>query len=82
MSDLHIGVKIGNWEILSVDGKRAHCACACGTVRVLAVTSLLDGSAAPSCGCAPLSPEQAALRRGEAERQQRQRELRGWRPQS
>jgi hypothetical protein len=76
------GTKVGNWQVLGVDGKRAHCACSCGTVRVLAVTSLLDGSCAPSCGCAPLSPTQLAQQRGEAERQQQLRELRGWRPQT
>jgi len=59
------GVRIGNWQVLGVDGRRAHSICVCGTVRVLAADSLLDGTAAPSCGCAPLSSEQVALRRHE-----------------
>jgi hypothetical protein len=80
MSDLHVGAKVGSWEVLGLDGKRAHCVCACGVVRALAIASLIDGSAASSCGCAPLSPEQAAQQRGETERQERERELRGWRP--
>jgi hypothetical protein len=81
MSDLHVGARVGK-EILNVEGKRATCACTCGAVHVLAVTSLLDGSAAPSCGCAPLSPRQITTQRREAEERQRQRELRGWRPQT
>jgi hypothetical protein len=46
------GQIIGNWEILNVEpnGKRACCACSCGTVRVVAVEALVSGTAAESCG--------------------------------
>ena len=64
-SDITTGAKVGNWQVLGVDGRRAHAHCVCGTVRVLAIASLLDGTAAPSCGCAPISSEQVALRRHE-----------------
>jgi hypothetical protein len=76
------GATTNGWQILSVDGKRACCSCSCGAVRVLAISSLLDGTAAPSCGCAPLSSRQIAQQRGETEQQRRQRELRNWRPQA
>jgi len=75
---ISVGTKIGAWEILSVDGRACLCKCACGTVRAIARTALTDGTAAPSCGCAPLSSEQIARQRVEAERQQRKRDLR-WR---
>ena len=48
-----------------MDGTRAYSICSAAPVRVLAITSLLDGTAAPSCGCAPLTSEQVALRRHE-----------------
>jgi hypothetical protein len=75
------GATINNWQVLGTDGKRAHCICSCGAARVLAIASLLDGTAAPSCGCAPLSPRQIAQQRGETEQQRRQRE-RNWWPQA
>ena len=81
-NDITPGAKVGNWLVASVSGRAATCQCGCGAIRVISTASLLDGSAAPSCGCAPLSPRQIAQQRGEAERQQRQRELRGWRPQT
>jgi hypothetical protein len=83
MSDhLHVGTKVGNWQTLNLDGKRATCICVCGVARVLSTAALLDRSCAASCGCAALTPEQIAQQRGEAERQRRQRERGNWRPQS
>ena len=82
MSDITPGATVGNWQVASVDNRRATCVCVCGVAKVIAAAALLDRSCAPSCGCTALTDEQIALRRGEAERQQRQREMRGWRPQS
>jgi hypothetical protein len=71
-----------SWEILSVDpsGKRVCCSGVCGTVRILSVAALLDGTAAPSCGCRKLSGEQLDALRREAEQQERRREQKLWRP--
>lgn len=79
-SDITPGARVGNWQVLGVDGRRAHAICVCGTVRVLAIASLLDGSAAPSCGCQQLSRQQIDAQWDEAER--RRRELKSWRPQA
>jgi hypothetical protein len=49
------GTKIGNWIIASINGRAATCQCTCGSLRVLSVASLIDGSCAPSCSCAPLT---------------------------
>ena len=57
------GVTINNWLVASVNGRAATCQCKCGSLRVISIASLLDGTAAPSSGCAPLSSEQVALRR-------------------
>jgi hypothetical protein len=45
------GVFFGNWEVLSVEDRRATCRCRCGTVRTLAISALERGEAARSCGC-------------------------------
>jgi hypothetical protein len=76
------GQRIGAWEILSVDpsGRRAACSCVCKTVRILSVAALHDGTASPSCGCQQLSPAQQQALRAEAEEQERQRDLKNWRP--
>jgi hypothetical protein len=76
------GTKIGAWEILNVDGRACLCRCACSGTRAIATAALVDGSAAPSCGCAPLSPGQAAQQRTEAAQQRLRRDLKGWRPQT
>jgi hypothetical protein len=70
------GQRVGNWEILSVDpsGKRVCCACVCGTVRILSVAALLDGTATPSCGCRPLTPAQRSELRAEQARAAADRE--------
>jgi hypothetical protein len=72
------GATINNWLVASVNGRAATCQCKCGSLRVISIASLLDRTAAPSCGCAPPSRGQAAQQRTEAGRQ---RDLRGWRPQ-
>jgi hypothetical protein len=76
------GMRIGNWEVLSVDptGKRACCGCVCETVRILSTAALLDGTASPSCGCQQLSRQQSEVLRQEAEKQQRRCEQKDWRP--
>jgi hypothetical protein len=72
------GRRVGNWEALSVDpsGKRACCSCVCGTVRILSVAALLDGTATASCGCRPLTPKQREELRAEQARQLADREVR------
>jgi hypothetical protein len=72
--------QIDNWQVLGVDGRRAQRACQCGAVRVIAVDALRTGTCAPNCGCAALTSEQVALRRGETERQRRQRTAGARRP--
>jgi hypothetical protein len=79
------GTKYRSWDVLSVspDGRRACCGCGvCGTVRILSVAALTEGSAPPSCGCAPLTlAEAAALRpelRAEAERRNCERHFKEW----
>jgi hypothetical protein len=70
------GMRIGNWEILSVDptGKRITCRCRCGVIRVVSLTALESG-ACRSCGCRPLSPAQ----RSELRAEQARRALDEWR---
>jgi hypothetical protein len=62
-----VGQRISNWDVLSVDpsGKRVCCSCVCKAVRILSVAALLDGTATPSCGCRPLSPQQREELRAE-----------------
>ena len=77
-----IGQRFGNWEVFGLDasGRRASCGCVCGSVRILSTDALLNGTAAPSCGCTPLSaPQLEALRQATAQ-EQRRREQRSWRP--
>jgi hypothetical protein len=74
------GVKVGSWLVARIEGRAATCQCRCGSLRVLVVASLVDGSAAPSCGCQPLSPGEVAQQRSEAARQRLRRDLKGWRP--
>ena len=73
------GRRFGHWQILSIDntGKRATCCCACGQVRVVAVTDLQSGDS-QSCGCAPLSKTQKWTIHEERMRQRAQR-LHDWR---
>ena len=76
------GDRIGAWTILSVspDGGRAICACSCSTTRILAVAALMDGSAAMSCGCQPLSKKRKRAQREGLAEEQRRREWREWKP--
>jgi hypothetical protein len=80
MSTITPGATLNGWQVLNLDNRRVSCVCAsCSEVRILAAAALVDGSAAP-CDCQPLSPKEAALRRGEAEQQKRRRDLGRWRP--
>ena len=54
------GATTNNWQVLGTDGKPAHCICSCGAARVLAIASLLDGTAAP---CAALAQADCAAAR-------------------
>jgi hypothetical protein len=80
MSTITPGAIIRGFEVLSVDpsGKRVCVACPCGGVHVVGTDALRGGVAV--CAAVPLTPRQIAQQRGEAERQQRQHELRRWRP--
>jgi hypothetical protein len=71
-----------HWVILNTDptGKRAACRCRCGTTRIISTAAIEDGTAAESCGCAPITSEQIEALRQEAEQKQRQRELKDWKP--
>jgi hypothetical protein len=82
MAEITPGTQVGNWQILRSDNRRATCICVCGVARVIATASLLDGTATPSCGCAELTADRRSALRDEEARQQRQREMRGWRPQT
>jgi hypothetical protein len=75
-----IGSTIGHWRVATVNARAATCQCRCGAVRVLSVASLIDGTAAPSCGCAPLTSPQLEALREETEQHQRRRDLKDWRP--
>jgi hypothetical protein len=63
------GMRIRNWEVLSVDptGKRITCRCRCGAIRVVALTALESG-ACTSCGCRPLTLAQRSELRAEQAR--------------
>jgi hypothetical protein len=74
------GAKVGNWLVASISGRAAMCVCVCGAPRAIAVAALLDGTASPSCGCSPISPERLAAERAEAEERLRRRERGSWRP--
>ena len=79
---LKAGDRIGAWTVLSIspDGGRAICSCSCSATRILAVAALVDGSAAMSCGCRPLSRKQKkAQREGFAEKERLQ-DIRDWKP--
>jgi hypothetical protein len=79
---LKAGDHIGAWTVVNVDpaGAQCVCLCRCGATRILAVGALVDGTAAPSCGCQPLSRKQKrAQREGFAEDQRRQ-SIRDWKP--
>jgi hypothetical protein len=62
----------GHWIVLAVEGRRATCRCRCQTIRIIAVAALLDGSAASSCGCAPMTAT-------EQQGQQRREQIAEWR---
>ena len=48
------GSWVGDWHIVTTDGKRVSAVCRCGTVRLMGAEALADGSAAKSCGkCTP-----------------------------
>ncbi len=53
MTDIVAGIKIADWTVVGVAGRRVTCMCRCSAIRIIALDSLLDGSAPPSCGCAP-----------------------------
>ena len=76
------GAKLDGYEVLSVDptGKRVCVGCPCGAVHVVGTDALLSGSVL--CSAFPWTPQQIAQRRDEADQQQRQRDLRNWRPQA
>jgi hypothetical protein len=74
------GTKIGHWLVARAEGRSALCQCVCGATRFIAIAALLDGSASPSCGCAPRSREEIDAARGEIEDRERRREQRKWRP--
>ena len=42
--EITTGTQIGNWQVLGVDGRRAHCSWSCGAVRVIAVDALRTGT--------------------------------------
>jgi hypothetical protein len=75
------GTAFGSWTVASLDpsGKRATCACVCGSIRVIAVAALASGSAVGSCGCRVPPREHFAELREEAARQRRRRDH-NWRP--
>jgi hypothetical protein len=81
MTTIAAGATFGSWRVASVNGRAATCVCRCGTARVIAVDAIANGSAAPSCGCAPLTTPQIEARREEVEQRQRRRDLK-WRSQS
>jgi hypothetical protein len=74
------GATFGHWRGVKVDGRAATCVCRYGTARVIAVDAIANGTAAPSCGCTPLTSPQIEARREEVEQRQRRREQRDWRP--
>jgi hypothetical protein len=49
-----VGRKFGHWMAVWTDplGKRIHCQCVCGRVRVLGLDQL-EAGAISSCGCRP-----------------------------
>lgn len=69
------GAKIGFWTIVEIDesGRRALCECRCKNLRSLMINSLVDGTAATSCGCAPLTKKQIAARQQEREQTNKRR---------
>jgi hypothetical protein len=72
------GTTFGHWRVAAVNGRIATCQCCCGAIRTIAVAALADGTASPSCGCAPLTAPQLEALRQEAEQELRRREL-NWR---
>lgn len=79
-ADSIIGRSFGHWQVLTVIGRRATCACCYGAVRVISVDALENGSGAPSCGCAPLTAAQLRIRAEEEAQRERRRDLRNWKP--
>jgi hypothetical protein len=71
------GMRIGNWEVLSVDqsGKRISVRCRCDAVHVVGIDALVSGDCR-SCGCRPLTPQQRSELRAEQARQLADRAVR------
>lgn len=64
------GRKFGHWTAVQVDttGKRVHCQCVCGRIRVLGIDEL-EAGAISSCGCRPPTlHERVAIRAEQARR--------------
>jgi hypothetical protein len=80
MHQVAAGQRFGAWEIVEVKGWRAYCRCRCSLVRIISVDAIVAGTAALSCGCAPLSRRQFETLHGEASLRKRRRELKNWRP--
>jgi hypothetical protein len=80
MTSIAVGQRFGAWEVVGVEGRRASCRCRCGVVRAISVDAIVAGTAAPSCGCAPLSRRQFETLHGEASLRKRRRALKSWRP--
>lgn len=70
-----VGTQFQNWVVIGVNGRRATCQCRCGNARVLSCDAIADGSAAHSCGCSPLSPEQSSTARADIAQYKREREI-------
>jgi hypothetical protein len=64
-----VGRKFGHWTAVWTDplGKRIHCQCVCGRVRVLGFDQL-EAGAISSCGCRPPSLQEREAFRGERAR--------------
>jgi hypothetical protein len=64
-----VGRKFGYWTAVWTDplGKRIHCQCVCGRVRVLGLDQL-EAGAISSCGCRPPSLQERVALRGERAR--------------
>jgi hypothetical protein len=67
-----IGRRFGHWTAVWTDatGKRIHCQCCCGRVRVLGLDQL-EAGAISSCGCRPPSLQERVALRAERMRQAR-----------
>lgn len=73
------GTRFGSWIVLSVSGRSATCACACGTVRVLSVNAIASGEATMSCGCVALTWQERYEAKRADDASKATRDLRDWR---